>query len=577
VATEEHAEAQLRRVTWLSAVLAAVGILLVGRLAWWQLIPRPEIDIYRGTGTDRPNVVPAPRGAILDANGYELAASTATFDLAVSPSLLDEQSKQKLARDLARITEKDASEIEARIDEATTDNVYLERELPARYGRELENLGVDALAITVRYKRVYPDDELAASVLGFVDFYWRNVGNYGLEEYYEGLLRGEQGKWYGVRDPWGKQIFLSLGGYRPARDGADLTLTLDRVVQHRAEQILREGIEANKATSGNILVLDSRTGAVLAMANHPSYSPGAYWRTSGAGDTPGHANPCISHIYEPGSVFKPLTIAAALEARVIPPGYVYDDRGEIQVGQQRIFNSDRKAHGATDLVQLLAYSRNVGAAHIAALLGETRFYESLRRFGFGETTGIDLAHEEKGIMRVPGDRYWHKSDLATNSFGQGLAVTPLQVAAAFTALANDGLLMRPYLVSSIHYHDRSDAGASRPSEPTVVRRVLRSEVAEYMQQIMAQSLELGMRPAMVPGYRMAGKSGTASIADQEGYQTWEVVASYVGFGPLPDPRFVVLVKFDKPKEGYWGVEVAAPEFRRMVEFLFDYYGVAPER
>jgi cell division protein FtsI/penicillin-binding protein 2 len=269
-------------------------------------------------------------------------------------------------------------------------------------------------------------------------------------------------------------------------------------------------------------------------------------------------------------VFKPLTLAAALEARVIRPDSRYDDRGEIIVGRQRVFNSDRKAHGMTNMVELLAYSRNVGAAYVASLLGETRFYEMMNKFGFGEITGVDLALEERGIMRVPGDAAWHKSDLATNSYGQGISVTPLQVAVAYGALANRGVLMRPRMVAQIR-----DGRRAVPKPPVRVRRVISADVASKLSEIMADSVELGMKEAQVPGYRVAGKSGTAGVPDDEGYRSENVVASFVGYAPLSDPRFVVLVKFDKPKEGTWGVEVAAPEFRTMIEFLLDYYGVLP--
>jgi cell division protein FtsI/penicillin-binding protein 2 len=243
------------------------------------------------------------------------------------------------------------------------------------------------------------------------------------------------------------------------------------------------------------------------------------------------------------------------------------------VGGQTIRNSDRQAHGLTTMTQLLAYSRNVGAAHVATLLGPTRFYEIIRRFGFSEITGIDLALEETGVMRVPGNPYWHMSDLGTNSFGQGLSATPIQVAVAYATIANDGVLMRPYVVSEVR---RGDSTTRR--QPIRVRRVISAEVAQQITNLMADAMQLGLEKATLPGYRLAGKSGTAEIPDQEGYhQNKDVVASFVGFGPVPNPRFVILVKYDKPQEGYWGGDVAAPAFRKMAQFLVDYFGIAPMR
>ncbi|GAI84268.1 unnamed protein product, partial [marine sediment metagenome] len=283
-------------------------------------------------------------------------------------------------------------------------------------------------------------------------------------------------------------------------------------------------------------------------------------------------NSAISALYEPGSVFKPMTLAAALEARVIRPSDSYDDRGEIIVGNQRIRNSDGKAHGRTTMTELLAYSRNVGAAHLAALLGPTRFYEMIRKFGFSEATGVDLAFEAPGIMRVPGNRYWHMSDMGTNAFGQGISVTPLQVVAAYGAIANDGVLMRPHLVSEIHDGDKGEV-----RKPFRVRRVVSTEVARQVTELMADAVELGMEQAIVPGYRLAGKSGTSNIAGPGGYERTDIIATFAGFGPVPNPRFVILVKYDRPQVGDWGLEVAAPTFRNMAKFLLDYYVIPPAR
>lgn len=564
MADDLMATGQRRRIIWLASVFMATGAFLLLRLAWWQLVPRAETASWFDE-EDRPTVISGTRGSISDSTGHYLAVSTVTYKVAVSPSLLSSRQKEKLIPDLASILGRTKEEMAQVL--YGTDYAILGVESPASVGRQVEALGTDAFNIEVNLRRVYPDGSLAAHVLGFIDY--EGCGQYGVEQYYRRELGGVDGQWYGVSDPWGKQILVSLKGYAPAEDGADLVVTLDRNVQHMAERLLREGVEHNRATSGNMIVLDPRTGAVLAMANYPAYRPGAYWDV----DTlDRYINTSISAIYEPGSVFKPLTLAAALAERVIRPTDTYDDRGEIIVGQQRIRNSDRRAHGRTTMTELLGYSLNVGAAHVATILGSTRFYEMIRRFGFGEITGIDLAFEEDGIMRVPGDPDWHMSDLATNSFGQGISVTPLQVAAAYAAIANDGVLMRPYVVSEI----RGD-GTTEVREPFRVRRVIPSEVAQQITRMMADAVELGMKKAVLPGYRLAGKSGTAGIPDQEGYQSRHIVASFVGFGPITDPRFVILVKFDKPREGYWGVDVAAPDFRRMAKFLVDYYGLPPAR
>jgi cell division protein FtsI/penicillin-binding protein 2 len=568
MANDVQALGQRRRVIWLGVVFATISLILAGRLAWWQLVPREEIMRLGLGGNERPNVIPAIRGGVLDTTGHYMVISTVDCEIIVAPRLISEERRAELVPWLAQLLDEPQDAIARQMANINNDHIVLGKGRPLWVGEQIDSLGLDA-AFTVNYsaRRVYPDDGLAAQVLGFVDY--QEQGHYGLERQYDRLLRGVNGTWYGVRNTWGEHILVSLTGYRPAKDGVDLVLTLDRNIQHAAEMMLRDAVMQSGAESGNILVMDPRSGALLAMANYPSYRPVAYWDVSNATQ---YVNSSISAIYEPGSVFKPLTLAAAMDAGVIRRTDTYDDRGQIMVGEQRIMNSDRQAHGTTSMTELLAYSRNVGAAHVATILGPTRFYEVMRRFGFAEMTGVDLAAEVAGIMRVPGNARWHMSDLGTNSFGQGISTTPLQVAAAYAALANDGLLMRPYVVAEIHDDESVETRA-----PVRVRRVVSAEVAREITGMMAEAVDMGMQNAVLPGYRMAGKSGTSQIAAGQGYQEGTSIASFVGYGPLPDPRFVVLVKIDKPQNGYWGEEVAAPVYRKMCKFLVDYYGIPPTR
>jgi len=561
---------QRRRIAWLAASFAGIGLVLLVSLGWRQLLAPRQLE------GKQPNTISAARGNVLDATGHYLAATTVKYQIGVSPRLLSDAQKDMLIPVLSQILGKSAGDLRLILDadaeyvpirnQGEGDDV-LAGEWPAWVGQGIEDLALPAFRVEQHFRRVYPDDALAAPVLGFVDL--AGQAHYGVEEYYDQVLRGEDGRWYAISDSWGRQILAILGGYKAAKDGADLVVTLDRNVQRAAERILEEAIQENGATAGSIVVLDPRTGAIRAMAVVPAYQPERYWDVESADR---FVNTAISAIYEPGSVFKPVTLAAALEARVIRPGDTYDDRGEIIVGDQRIFNADRKAHGLTTMTELLAYSLNVGAAHVAALLGPARFYEMVRRFGFSEVTGIDLALEVPGIMRVPGGRYWHMSDMGANAFGQGISVTPLQVVAAYAAIANDGVLMRPYVISEVRSGD-----SVQVQKPFRVRRVISTEVARQITEMMADAVELGMEQATLPGYRLAGKSGTSSIPDQAGYQSMDIIATFAGFGPVPDPRFVILVKYDRPQVGDWGLEVAAPTFRRMAKFLLDYYGIPPAR
>lgn len=557
---------QRSRIVWLTAVLAAVGIYLLLRLAGWQLVPHAEYVDRSAAASNWPDRVQAVRGAVLDATDNYLVTTDYACSVYIIPPFLDRGDRRATIAQVASALRRPEESVSQLASLPPLDRRrIIAAGVPISVCGQLEPLVDLGVELQRGYQRVYPDDAFAAHVLGFVDL--DGNGQYGVEGFYDATLRGVDGEWRGVRDPFGRPMMAAIGGSRPAVRGADLALTIDRNIQYEAERILSEGALTYKASAGNIIVLDPRTGAVLAMANYPSFYPLEYWYIDSVDEL---RNNCIGAVYEPGSVLKPLTLAAALEAKVIRATDSYNDEGSIVVGEQEVRNWDGKAHGRTTMTELLAYSRNVGAAYVASLLGPTRFYEMFRRFGFAEHTLVDLMAEERGIMRVPGDPYWSLLDLGRNAFGQGMSVTPLQVAAAYGALANNGLLMRPYMVAEV----RSGAVVTA-TRPMPARQVVSPEVSAEVTWLMAEAVALGMKPAMVPGYRTAGKSGTAGVPDRAGYNNEDVVASFVGYGPLPDPRFVVLVKFDKPREGRWGVEVAAPEFRRMFEYLMDYAGIRP--
>ncbi len=610
---------QQRRMLWLLIVLSMLGFLLIGRLAWFQLVMHTE------SYTRSPEDIPAVRGDILDANGHYLVASTHACNVYFRPDLYD--------------TEEQRTILEERL-KTTIEAILSGEELPERYGPALATLFVDqatgqplplledvrgpligdddlhrALAIFLSdvlneprsdmdrilrgrrdqrhtlstgvpepvcealigldseilvveagYQRVYPDGSLMAHVLGFVNF--GGEPQYGLEAYYDRYLRGTDGKWRGISHPSGDRLLAILGGHVPARDGYDLILTLDRSVQNEAERILRKALLASEAGSGTLIVLDARTGAVLAMANMPTYEPASFYDSPFAT----FRNSATSAIYEPGSVIKPLTVAAALDARVIHPDSTYDDQGVIVVGDREIRNADGQAHGVTTMTEMLAYSLNVGAAHVASALGPARFYELFKRFGFSDPTGIDLAAEERGILRVPGQDDWHMSDLGRNSFGQGMSATPLQVAVAYGALANGGVIRRPYVVSAL----RDESGAVQPLERNWGRQVVSPEVADQVTDMLVEAVKLGMQPAMVPGYTVAGKSGTSQVVVGGEYQEGNYIGSFVGYGPATDPRYLILVKLDGLADGQWGVREAGPAFAEMFKYLMDYYGIPPD-
>ncbi len=350
------------------------------------------------------------------------------------------------------------------------------------------------------------------------------------------------------------------------QDGTHLVLTLDRNVQYLVEQELAKAVAQYQADGGTIIVMDPKTGAILAMANYPSYDPNRFYEALEL-----HTNPAVSHQYEPGSVFKILTMAAGLDTGIVTPDSTLYDGGAIEVGGIVIQNPDRRAHGLVNMTDVLAYSLNVGIAYVSTSLGEETFYAYLKRFGCGDHTGIDLNGEVAGTIKEPGSREWYESDLGTNSFGQGVAVTPLQMITAVAAVANRGLMMRPYVVERIV----GEQGVI-VTQPTVVRQVISPRTAEQLTDMLVEAVERGTELATVPGYDIAGKTGTAQIPVGDHYDPELTIASFVGYAPADDPRFIVLVKIDKPRLDPWGAEVAAPVFRAIAERLFVLLDVPPD-
>ncbi len=438
----------------------------------------------------------------------------------------------------------------------------------ARRVEEVRNdLQAAALGISATTKRVYLEHQMACHVLGFVTR--DHEVFYGVEEFYDDELRGIQGSWGGTGDVLDVQISIGPGKLVLPQDGHHVVLTIDRTIQQIAEEELRRGISEYQAETGTIIVMDPHTGAILAMTSYPGYDPNLYFEEAIRKEV--FTNPAMSKHYEPGSVFKVITMAAALDTDIYSRDSSYNDMGQILVGGKVIQNWDRKAYGVRTMTELLRYSLNVGAATLSTSLGSDTFYDYLHRFGFGEITGIDLPHESPGILRVPGDADWREADLGTNAFGQGIAVTPLQMITAIAAVANDGVLPTPRIVQRIEREDQTIQEFHSPPG----RQVIASSTARQLTEMLVESLA-GKENLNIPGYSIAGKTGTAQIPVPGGYHEQDTIASFVGYAPADDPQFIILVKLDRPQESPWGSEVAVPVFRRMAQKLFVYLDIPPD-
>ncbi len=561
--TSELRQRSHRRLVVLAAVFFAFSLILVGRIIYWQVVRRQELLELAELEHYQTRVIPPQRGAILDRTGSLLATDIFQYEIFATPR--DVLDPRWTAEQLAPLLERPPETLWALLDREDV-SVTLAKQIPLNVGEKIASRGLPGVGAIPLPQRIHPEKELACHLLGFVGA--EGDGFYGLEEYYDDILQGEPGSRGGERDPSGLQMIAGYGSYVPAQEGPTLVLTLDRTIQGLVEGDLEKAIEEYGAQGGTIIVMDPWTGAILAMASYPRYDPNRFFETS----EELFVNPAVSEVHEPGSVFKPVTIGAALDTGEVTPETTYNDTGSILVGGQVIANWDWGARGETTVSELLRYSLNVGAATMSTRLGAKKFYRYVRRFGFGEPTGVDLAGEVSGIVKTPGDAQWHESDLGTNSFGQGISVTPLQMINAMAAIANGGLLMKPYIVQRIVRED-----SVVEIEPVVRRRVISPETARQLTQILVEGVKRGVAElAYVEGYSLAAKTGTAQIPIPGGYDPTWTIASVVGWAPADDPRFIILVKIDKPQAAPWGAVVAAPVFKSLAQQLFDYLGIPPD-
>jgi cell division protein FtsI/penicillin-binding protein 2 len=533
-------------------------------------------------------VVPA-RGLIYDRNGSLLATNASMFYLEIEVRQLTEESRRQIPLTLSKLL---LLPLEDLYTQVTTDwaamGQYRIRLTRKNAGGDPWPLTVDktvaevlngfladpeapdlsGLDLVPAPKRTYPAGTVAGHVLGFVN--QEGQGFYGVEGYYDEWLAGKPITVHRASIP----IEAELEPDPPA--GVNLVLTIDLAIQQMVETALKEAIESSLAESGQVIVMDPRNGEILAMAAWPVLDPNQYepWLPDETKETEGNPviTPGVAGTYEPGSTFKILTMAAALDLGRVQPETEFIDTGQIEVGGHTIRNWDGRSWGQQTMIGCLQHSLNVCLAWIGSdRLGATDMYAYLGRFGVGSLTGVDLAGEVSGVLRTPRDPDWTEPDLGTNSFGQGVAVTPIQLLTAVSAVANHGDMVQPHVVRQVV----GPQGAYWP-QTTIIGSPISRQTAETLTDMLAKSLEGETRYASITGYRLAGKTGTAQIATEKGYDPKWTVASFIGWGPLPDPQFMVLVRIDKPATSPWGSVVAAPVFQEIAERLVVMLGIPPD-
>jgi cell division protein FtsI/penicillin-binding protein 2 len=567
-------KSNLKAIAFLEIVFFILLIIITARLAKLQIIDFKKYQILaEELRTFEEEELPKRGGIFIEEDGKRipLAVNDFSYTLYAVPAHISDP--LKTAKEIAEILEinpnlenKEFKEIYEKISKKNDWYEVIKKDVPIEKVEKIKEKKLVGIDFEKENKRFYPEGRCFSHLLGFFGFKnEKREGRYGIEEYYESFLSGKSGLIKGEKTVGGIIITTAKNFFKRPKNGADLVLTIDRAIQIKSCQILEEAVKKYEAKSGTIIVVEPKTGQILALYNWPDFDPNQYPKFN----VEVFNNKAISSIYEPGSVFKVITFAAGLEEGKITPETTYEDKGFVKIGNHIIKNAGNKVYGKRTMREVLEKSINTGAIFVAQKVGIKKFREYVKKFGFEEKTGIDLIGEVKSNVK---NLYEDKEIyLATASFGQGIAVTPIQMVMSFAAIANNGKLMKPYIVKKIISEDFSFS-----NEPVEVRQVISQKTAEILKDLLISAVENGWgKRAKVEGYLVAGKTGTAEIpyVDIKGYSQ-ETTHSFIGFAPAQDPKFVALVKLDSPKAKF-SDRTAAPVFGKLAEFILKYLNIPP--
>ncbi len=569
-----------------------LAVAIAGRLLYWQVIKHESFVAKASEQHEITTLIEAKRGRIFASDGSLLVGNEPAFLLyanllefkgvfdvdksveeaaeKIAESLLGEiiaaqKDPKKLSKDEKKNLLQDKKE--ELVNRLNLDNlawVPLARKISKATKNKVEKLKMSGLGFEEITKRYYPEGNLAAQLLGFVgeNKDGNDIGYFGLEGFYNEQLKGKPGRLIQELDASGNPILTNDQDGSFPKDGFDLTTTIDRNIQFIIEEEIKDGVKKFGAKLGSVVVLNPKTGEIYGMANYPSFTP-SRWQ---AFDEEDFQNFSISQVYEPGSTFKLVTVASALDAKAVKPNTICPCKGPIKISGYEIQTWNNKYHPNSSVVEILQLSDNVGAGFIGNKLGKDKFIEYINSFGFGAPLGIDLQGEESGLIKER--QNWSDVDLVTASFGQGLSVTALQMTSALGVIANDGKLMKPHVIKKIS-SDENEINV----KPEEIVQVLKAETANVMRELLLSAVEEGEAKNIIPkGYRVAGKTGTAQVAVAGHYDPSKAVASFVGFGPVEDPKFVAIVKYVNPTPIY-GAETAEPTFFKIAKRLYPYWGL----
>lgn len=548
----------------LLSVMALCTAGLVARLGYWQVMQHGHLTALAAVEEDPLSIQTALRGQIFDASGNTLATDVTKYLVYAAPKQIKDPTRT--ASLMAPVLQMPPRALYA----LCTGNQTLEllgTPISSRDAQTVSRLGLPGIILNPVPRRTYPMGRTAAQVLGFTNLDLK--GQYGVEGQYDRVLAGTAGLRSVLKDTSGNDIHLSSQPPSPAQNGGDLYLTIDSNVQGVVQDELNKAVKSTGSIAGTAIVMDPRTGYLLGMASTPSFDPNHYSRFSPTT----FSNPAIQWMYEPGSTMKVLTMAAGLDAGAITPESALDDTGRFDAGGGTIIrNWSDTGFGYENMTQVLRHSANVGASWVAQRLGADRFYSYMKRFQLDRPTDVDLQGEETGLVPMPGTKGWSIVNLYTNSFGQGLLISPLRLLESIGAVANDGVMVQPQIVQREVYR-----GKVIDHPPIVAGRPITAATAHTLTTMLVNSAVDGEAAlALVRGYDIAAKTGTANIADGRGsYLKNQTIASVIGYAPAKTPRFIVLVVLNRPKTSIWGSMTAAPVLHNIMRDLFSYYRVPP--
>ncbi len=564
------------RLYWIRVFFLLFFSCIIIRLFYWQGIKAEFLQAQAEDQHFADTKVSALRGKIFFSDGSVLASSSPSFSLYGLPKSIPDDQKIKTAYALAKIiTDEDLTEkvnlmAKDLVNKLSQDLywVLLKKNISVDQKKKIEQLNLTGVGFNQASSRFYPEGSSAAHLLGFVgsDVRGTGTGYFGLEGYYEGELKGAAGSIRHEKDALGLTILIGNFLTHDAKNGKNLVLNVDRSIQFIAEQALKNGIEKYGAKAASVVIMNPKTGAILALASYPNYDPYKF------SDFPKeyYRNPIVADQYEPGSTFKVLVMAAALNEGVVKPDTKCDECfGPVSLGGFLIRTWDNKYYPDTNMRDVIVHSDNTGMVFAGRKIGLEKFYSYLQNFGFGKQTNIDLQDEFSPDIR-PRDE-WKDIDLATASFGQGIAVTPIQMVQAVATIANGGNLMEPHVVKLV-----KDDKNTFEIKPKIISQVIKQSSADMVKEMMVAAVEEGEAKFFrLKGFKIAGKTGTAQIPVAGHYDPNKTIASFVGFAPADDPKFVMLVRYDQPTTSIFGAETAAPTFFEIAKQLFTYYKIAP--